>query len=249
MLQQNPRSGKTVDDLVATLADEIVHRRLPPGTYLDEGSLANRFGVSRTPVREALRELSAMGLVERPPNRRAMVTKLSDERLHAMFETMAELEAITAQLAAMRMSDQERSTLSEIHLKSALLVRTRATEEYKDYNAFFHRLIYAGCHNDHLADLVTATKYRLAPFRRAQFELSDRLDASWSEHNRIVTAILSRDGALAAQEARQHVLNVSVASASLIAPRGEASDRNEPSNRNEPSDRNEPLKRGATAVL
>lgn len=228
MLQHNPRTGKTVDDLVSTLADEIVHRRLPPGTYLDEGSLAARFGVSRTPVREALRELSAMGLVERPPNRRATVTKISDERLHAMFETMAELEAVTAQLAATRMSEQERSALSDIHRKSAQLVRTHATEEYKDYNAFFHRLIYAGCHNDHLADLVTATKLRLSPFRRAQFELGDRLDASWSEHNRIVAAILARDGALAATEARKHVLNVSVASASLIAPQAQASDLDEP---------------------
>jgi DNA-binding GntR family transcriptional regulator len=203
------RTGTTVNDMVRVLSEQIVHGVMEPGTRLDEGRLATRFGVSRTPVREALRELHAMGMVERSPNQRTIVTRVSGQRLQQMFETMAELEAVVAHLAAERMTRQERQTLQDIHDKSADLVRRGAIEEYKDYNAFFHRLLYAGCHNAYLQDLVILTKNRLAPFRRAQFELPDRLDHSWQEHAHIVAALLQGDGQAAARQARRHVLTVS----------------------------------------
>lgn len=211
------RPGTTVDEMVRSLADDIVHGLLQPGTLLDEGSLALRFGVSRTPVREALRELVAMNLVERPPNRRAMVTSLSQRKMAAMFEAMAELEAATTRLAAERMTAQERATLHDMHQNSRALVEAGATEEYKDYNAFFHRLLYAGSHSDYLAEMVTTLKFRLAPFRRAQFTLPDRLQRSWQEHDHIVQAVLSGQGLDAAEHARLHILNVSIASEHFAA--------------------------------
>ena len=206
------RPGTTVDSMVATLADDIVHGRLAPGTPLDEGALGSRFGVSRTPAREALRELNAMGLVQRLPNRRATVTPLTPKKMREMFEAMAELEASVARLAAERMTVHERQTLADIHHQSSTLVQRGAVEEYKDYNAFFHRLIYIGCHSDYLAELVTTIKYRLAPLRRAQFELPQRLYHSWQEHDRIVSAILQADGLGAAEQARAHIAAVGQAS-------------------------------------
>jgi len=206
------RPGTTVDSMVATLADDIVHGRLAPGTPLDEGALGRRFGVSRTPAREALRELNAMGLVQRSPNRRAIVTPLTQKKIREMFEAMAELEASATRLAAERMSVQERRTLADIHRQSHDLVQRGAVKEYKDYNAFFHRLIYIGCHSDYLAELVTTIKYRLAPLRRAQFELPQRLQRSWQEHDRIVSAIMQGDGLGAAEQARAHMAAVGQAS-------------------------------------
>jgi len=206
------RPGTTVAQMVRVVADEIVRGMLAPGTLLDEGSLAARFGVSRTPVREALRELNAMGLVERPPNRRAVVTAVTGQQLHEMFEAMAELEGAVARLAAARMSEAERQNLLELHLHSAELVRAGAADEYKDYNAFFHHAIYAGCHSAYLTGLVTALKDRLAPFRRVQFEVADRLQRSWTEHDRIVTAIVGGDAVEAAEQARAHIANVGLAS-------------------------------------
>lgn len=206
------RPGTTVDEMVRILADDIVFGLLQPGTLLDEGSLALRFGVSRTPVREALRELVVMNLVERPPNRRATVTALSQRKMAEMFEAMAELEAGATRLAAERMTVQERTTLNDMHQNSLALVEAGATEEYKDYNAFFHRLLYAGSHSDYLADMVTTLKFRLAPLRRAQFTLPDRLQQSWQEHDLIVQAVVSGKGVDAAEHARRHILNVSIAS-------------------------------------
>ena len=104
------RSGKTVESLVRAIADDIVSGRLDPGARLDESSLATRYEVSRTPVREALGQLSAIGLIDRRPNRGAVVAVLSDELLASMFEAMTELEAICARLSAERISVDRIST-------------------------------------------------------------------------------------------------------------------------------------------
>src|SRR5689334_15824932 len=91
------------EELRLQLADEIVRGTLPPGAALDETEIARRFSVSRTPVREALRQLVASGLVEAQAHRSAVVARPSVERLTGMFEAMAELEALCAGLAAERM--------------------------------------------------------------------------------------------------------------------------------------------------
>src|SRR5215813_4484985 len=96
------------EELRLQLADEIVRGVLPPGSALDETDIARRFSVSRTPVREALRQLVASGLVDAQAHRGAVVARPSVERLTGMFEAMAELEGICAGLAAERMSPTER---------------------------------------------------------------------------------------------------------------------------------------------
>ncbi|MGO7550548.1 GntR family transcriptional regulator, partial [Rhizobium leguminosarum] len=109
------RTGTTVEQMVRAIADMIVKGELLPGAKLDEVSLAVRFAVSRTPVREALRELGAMGLLAREPNRSAVVTNVTEVYLHSMFEAMAELEASCARLSAERMTVDERRALELEH--------------------------------------------------------------------------------------------------------------------------------------
>ncbi|MGQ9370890.1 GntR family transcriptional regulator [Azospirillum sp. ST 5-10] len=210
------RAGTTVDQMVQVLADEIVRGILPPGGKLDEGGLAERFGVSRTPVREALRQLSTMGLAERPPNRRAVVGAITDERLSEMFDAMGELEGVCAGLAARRMTAAERRALDALHQGSAAFVRDGARAAYEEVNVRFHTLLYDGAHCGYLRDFAAATRTRLAPFRRAQFRVDGRLAKSWDEHDAIVTAILRGDAAAATAAARAHVLTVGVASATFL---------------------------------
>ncbi|MGV1760485.1 GntR family transcriptional regulator [Rhizobium sp. A22-96] len=211
------RAGTTVEQMVRAMADMIVTGALLPGEKLDETTLASRFEVSRTPVREALRELSAMGLVGREPNRSAVVANVSGAYLHSMFEAMAELEAICARLAAERMTVDERRTLELEHRASARLVRAGAEEDYAAYNVEFHTQLYRGAHNDHIFELVTQTRARLAPFRRAQFRLPGRLAKSFDEHDVIVTAIMRADTQAATQAAYRHVAIVSDASVVFAA--------------------------------
>ena len=106
------RAGTTVDQMVKVIADWIIAGDYSPGEKLEEPALAVRFAVSRTPVREALGQLSAMGLVDRRPNRGAIVAVVSEAHLSSMFESMAELEAICARFSAERMTAEERQVLA-----------------------------------------------------------------------------------------------------------------------------------------
>nr|WP_244598732.1 GntR family transcriptional regulator [Rhizobium tubonense] len=221
------RAGTTVEQVVRAVADLIVTGEMQPGERLDELSLAVRFEVSRTPVREALRQLCTMGLVGREPNRSAVVTNVTGKYLSSMFEAMAELEGICARLCAERMTIEERRALENGHRASMKLVHSGDEENYAAYNMEFHTRLYRGAHNDHICDLVTQTRARLAPFRRAQFRLPGRLAKSYDEHAGIVTAIMRADGEGAGRAAYAHVAIVSDASAVFasigedeITPRG-----------------------------
>lgn len=203
------RQGLThAERLRAEIADEIVCGRLAPGTALDETSLAERYGVSRTPVREALRELAASGLVIHRAHRGAVVTALTEERLSEMFLVMAELEAMCASLAAVAMTSSERQTLIELHRESEDLVRRGDLIAYADANDVFHDFIYAASHNSFLAETTHSVRRRVSAFRRAQFRTLGRLTVSHEEHDRIVKALLRGDRETVAREMRTHLDSV-----------------------------------------
>src|SRR3954471_14263595 len=120
-----PRDGRRTlaEELRLQIADEIVRGVIVPGTPLDETDLAARFGVSRTPVREAIRQLAASGLVEARPHRAAIVARPGEDKLVGMFEAMAEIEALCAGLAAERMPPLERRSLEDIHEQLRLMIQ------------------------------------------------------------------------------------------------------------------------------
>lgn len=209
-----PRSRTRAEDIRLQLADEIVEGSLEPGAQLDEMGLATRFGVSRTPIREALRLLETSGLVELRPHRGSFVKQVSPAYLHDMFVAMAELEASCAGLAALNMTAGERDMLKLLLEELAGLVRAGDTQGYHEANERFHSAIYLGSHNAYLADLTVATRQRLAPFRRAQFRTLGRLAASQAEHARIVEAIVRGNQQAAADMMRQHIDIVEIAFAS-----------------------------------
>src|SRR5690349_24939935 len=122
------------EELRLQLADEIVRGALAPSAPLDETDLARRFSVSRTPVREALRQLAASGLIDARAHRGAVVARPSLERLTGMFEAMAELEAICAGLAAERMTPAERHALEAIHEELRVLSYTGNPERFHEVN-------------------------------------------------------------------------------------------------------------------
>jgi DNA-binding GntR family transcriptional regulator len=193
------------EELRLQLADEIVRGGLRPGTALDETDIARRFSVSRTPVREALRQLVASGLVEARAHRGAVVAQPSIERLTGMFEAMAELEALCAGLAAERMAPAERHRLEAVHEELRLLSHAGNPERFHEVNERFHSTIYAGSQNGYIAELTLATRVRVQPFRRAQFRNLGRLAKSHAEHDRVVVAILRGDRTGAAAAMRAHI--------------------------------------------
>lgn len=206
--QPPPRRPTRAAEVRLQLADDIVNGVLEPGAVLDEMELARRFGVSRTPVREALRALAASGLVDSRAHRGAIVAHPSPQRLVDMFETMAELEALCAGLSAVKMTANERRELGQLHGDLAGLVREGDPQRYHDMNEAFHAAIYAGSHNAYLRDLTLETRGRVQPFRRAQFRQLGRLQRSYAEHEVIVSAILRGDRTAAAAAMRDHIIIV-----------------------------------------
>ena len=193
------------ESLRLQIADEIVSGALEPGAPLDEQELAARFGVSRTPVREAIRQLSASGLVSVRPHRGAVVALPTPRQLDDMFEAMAELEARCAGLAARNMTVPERRALEGLHQDLRVLVQKGDPARYHETNEAFHAAIYAGSHNGYLAEITLMTRTRVAPFRRAQFRASGRLGGSYQEHDLIVQAILRGDQSGAVEAMRAHI--------------------------------------------
>ena len=196
------------EELRLQLADEIISGVLEPGAALDELGVARRFEVSRTPVREAIRLLAASGLIEARPHRSAIVARPSAEFLLAMFEAMAELEALCAGFSAERMSGLERRALETAHEKLRALIQIGGPQSFHEANETFHNTIYAGAHNDYIAETTLATRARVQPFRRAQFRNLGRLAKSHVEHDRVVTEILrgNRNGAATAMH--DHIMTV-----------------------------------------
>jgi len=200
-----PRGRTRSADLADRLAEEIVGGRLQPGAALDEVQLATAFGVSRTPVREALRQLATTGLIELRPHRGAVVARPAEGELHDMFLVMAELEALCAGLAAVAMSASERRALDAHHRSMAVFVRDGDVARYRTANIAFHGLVYDGAHNGYLADLAVSTRRRLAPFRGAQLGFADRLGRSHEEHGIVVAAIQRGDRSGATDAMRRHL--------------------------------------------
>jgi DNA-binding GntR family transcriptional regulator len=193
------------EELRLQLADEIVRGTLRPGSALDETDIARRFNVSRTPVREALRQLVASGLVEARAHRGAVVAQPSIARLTGMFEAMAELEALCAGLAAERMTPAERHRLEAVHEELRVLSHAGNPDRFHEVNERFHNAIYAGSQNGYIAEITLATRVRVQPFRRAQFRNLGRLAKSHAEHDRVVVAILRGDRTGAAAAMRAHI--------------------------------------------
>lgn len=196
------------EELRLQLADEIVRGALVPGTALDEITLADRFHVSRTPVREAIRLLAASGLVEVRAHRAAVVARPSANQLTDMFESMAELEALCAGFAAERMTRAERRTLEDIHEELRVMIQSGDPQRYHEVNEAFHNSIYAGGHNTYLAEITLSTRARVQPFRRAQFRNLGRLAKSHIEHDRVVQAILRGEQSIAGSAMYAHIVTV-----------------------------------------
>jgi len=193
------------DTILTRLTQDILGKRLAPGTALDETRLAEQFGASRTPIREALRQLAASGLVELRPHRAPLVAQTNDLRLAEMFDVMAELEALCASRATLAMNAVQRAELDGFHRSMAPIVRDSDVAAYRAANVVFHTMIYDGARNGYLKQIALSTRERLAPHRGVQLEAPARLAQSYLEHGDIVTAILRGDHEAASVAMRRHL--------------------------------------------
>jgi DNA-binding GntR family transcriptional regulator len=190
-------SATQAERLAEAIAESVLSGEFQPGFRLDEAMLAERYGVSRTPVREALRQLVSTGLIDVKPRRGATVADATSAQLETLFGAMAEIEAACARLAAMSMTPIERRRLQGLQETMAAIVLRDDRDAYAAANVGFHTQIYLGAHNEILSDFATGLRRRLAPFRRAQFRTEGRTSRSHTEHAAVVKAILACDASAA----------------------------------------------------
>ncbi len=199
---RNQGTGSLKDEI----ENEIIAGRFPPGERLDEVSLAERYGVSRTPIREALHALAASGLLEVRPHRGTIVAEVSPERLFEMFEVMGEMEAMCARHAARRMTENEHRELDAAHAACGVAAQNENSDQYYYENERFHFCIYEGSHNGFLAEQCKGLHRRLQPYRRLQLRVRNRMATSYREHGEIAAAIKAGKGEDAATLLRHHVI-------------------------------------------
>lgn len=192
--------------LADCIEDMILTGAVAPGARLDEASLGRRFGVSRTPVREALRTLAGSGLVEIRPNRGAVAAAVTPERRVEMFDVMAELEALCARRAALAAGPVARARLDALHEACEAAVARDDADAYYYVNEGFHEAIDGATANAFLSEQTRALRRRLKPFRRLQLRAPGRLAASVAEHAAILAAIGARDADAADAAMRAHVV-------------------------------------------
>lgn len=198
-------SERIADHLREALEQDILTGSFEDGARLDESRLAERFSVSRTPLREAFQRLAASGLVELVPRRGAFVRHPTFSEVVEMFEVMAELEALCGRLAARRVTEPLLAEIDATVVSCEAAAEAGDTDGYFRENERFHHLIYETGGNRFLAAEAARLHRRLQPFRRMQLRLRGRLRQSLEEHRRIAASLRAGDAAAAAETLRGHV--------------------------------------------
>jgi DNA-binding GntR family transcriptional regulator len=197
---------KRSDQLREAIEEKIAMGEFPPGKRLDEIELLKSFGVSRTPLREALIQLTSLGLIEIRPRKGAFVAEIGPQRLYEMFEVMAGFEAMCARMASRRLTDEDRSNLLVAHKACKAAADAGDPDSYYYANEQFHFAIYAASHNSYLAEQARQLHRKLRVYRRLQLRVRGRIGVSYAEHDAVLDALLGGQGELAAQRVRAHVL-------------------------------------------
>jgi DNA-binding GntR family transcriptional regulator len=205
----NPAEGPLAETIFSRLITRIYNGQLAAGTELKEAALAEEYGVSRGPVREAIRRLQGFQLVTREPYQRARVVELTPDFVRQLFEVRMALEGMACNLAAQRMSDDELRRMGEA-LEAARARSLKAgsasavTAEEKAFD--FHESIVRGCGNDRIVEMLCGDLYHLLRiYRKRSGALPERQGQPAQEHWQILRALQARDGLLAESLMRAHI--------------------------------------------
>ena len=204
-----PESARTLADRVfARLQDDIVRGQIPPGSKVSETELAARYGVSRGPLREAIRRLESRKLLEREVHVGTRVASLSFDDLIEIYHVREALEGMAARLAAECMSDDEVKGLFGVLSQHEQQQDLREDTAYfqREGDLDFHYRIIQGSHNATLSQLLIGELYHLVRMYRYQFStVANRPQKALNEHRRIVEAIEARDAEMAELLMRRHI--------------------------------------------
>lgn len=181
---------KTYDRLL----DEILTGKIEQGTALTEMALCKRLGVSRTPIRAALRRLAEDGLLRLEANKGAVVVGVTQEDLIDIFEIRVRLEGLASRIAAEKMTEDEKRTLRESVELAEFYIAKRDNEKLRELDTSFHRIIYEASGNRPLSKTLSELHTKIKRYRSAALAVPGRLERSIAEHKMILLAIEAGNG-------------------------------------------------------
>jgi len=191
--------------LADRLRDMIIEGELPAGTRLNERALCDRLGASRTPLREAFRLLAAEHLVELQPNRSAQVVSLSDDDIRESFEVMGALEALSGELACLRITPEETAEIKALTFEMLACHARRDLPAYYRLNRAIHDRINRAAGNSLLSQVYSTLNLRIQNLRfRSNFD-QQKWDTAAREHAAMVDALEALDGARLGSILRNHL--------------------------------------------
>ena len=193
------------EEVAELLRQRIFSRELEPGSWIDEMRLAEEYGISRTPMREALKVLAAEGLVTMKVRRGAYVTEVNDKDQRDVYHLLALLEADAASVVAVRATDAQLAELQALHAELALAVDH--TERFFAINEQFHMRVLAIADNRWRDQMVADLRKVMKLNRHNSLLKTGRIAESLQEHQAMVQAMVKRDPALSAQRVREHFAN------------------------------------------
>lgn len=193
------------DEVAAQLRDRIFAGELMPGTFLDEARLAEQLQISRTPLREALKVLTAEGLVRHEPRRGCFVNEVTEQDLDEIFPVLALLEGRCAREAAMHATDADLQELEALHDKLNRHAKAKRINDYYTTNFVIHEAIITLANNRWLALVISDLRKIVKLARLQQLHAPGRLDQSLSEHMAVFAALKARDPEGAEAAMRTHL--------------------------------------------
>jgi DNA-binding GntR family transcriptional regulator len=193
------------EEVAELLRQRIFSRELEPGSWIDELKLAEEYGISRTPLREALKVLAAEGLVTMKVRRGAYVTEVSDKDLTDVYHLLALLESDGAGVVAERASAEQLDELRSLHAELEAAVRNR--ERFFTINERFHLRLLEIADNRWRLQMVSDLRKVMKLNRHNSLLKTGRINDSLAEHRAVMEALLARDGALTRERMHQHFQN------------------------------------------
>jgi DNA-binding GntR family transcriptional regulator len=185
------RQGSLRSQVYLRLQEDILDGRYQPGAALTELRVSTELGVSRTPVREAFRQLELDGLVVSTPNKGIVVQGIDEQDIEDMFEIRVHVEGIAARRAARTMDEQERRELAEALALEEFYTIRNDVEALQTSDSRFHEIIFKGSHSRVLQNLLRTMHSHTRSARRRSLSSAGRPDEALAEHRRIMGAILA----------------------------------------------------------
>jgi DNA-binding GntR family transcriptional regulator len=207
------------EQVAERLRSRIYAHELAPGAWVDEQTIATEYGISRTPLREALKVLASEGLVTLKPRRGCYVTELSEQDLDEIFPVMALLEGRCAHEATRKATDDDLKLLADIHADLERHAAANDADHFFEANQQFHDALQELAGNRWLGQLVEETRKFIKLTRRDSLNLAGRLRESLAEHRKILAAVQQNDPEAAARCMHEHILSGRAALAKLHTSR------------------------------